>query len=237
MSIPQPRFSDDQRTRLRRLGLREEQIEALDATLLGVRTILTMVGTQAAVVDVRSELTKLDGALLAARKAVERMQSTTKNSALHEAQTRIAVAGYEREGSLGALGRAYDAVAEAHALVGAAIVELPKKPTRHRTADPRPVRMIHDALARGWAAAYRGTSMPGLPRKQVPARSVFREVVGNCYQAAGAANTDPERAIRAYMALRKKIKEARGKAHSIVVRHSRKPTKGRNASKKSDVPS
>jgi hypothetical protein len=232
-----PRFSDDQKARLRDIGLKTEQVAALDTALLGIRTILTMAGTQAAVVDVRSELTRLDGALLAARKAVERMQSTTKNSALHEAQARIAVAGYEREGSLGTLGRAYDAMAEAHALVGAAIVELPKKPTRHRTADPRPIRMIDDALARGWGAAYRGASMPGLPREQVPARSVFLKVVGICYQAVGAANTDPERAIRAYMALRKKIKETRGKAHSIVVRYRRKPTKGRNASKKSDVPS
>jgi hypothetical protein len=236
-----PRFSTDQIARLRRLNLREEQIAALCEMLISIRTILTIVGTQARVGDVRDELTRLHDAFVGSRKSVERMRGPIGLSALLEARARLEVAEYERAEPPGSLDRAYDAISEALALVDAAISELPKKPTRHRTADPRPVQMIANALAQGWAASHLGKEMPPLPCEHLPRaddRSAFSQAVGICYEAAGNNNANPERAIKGYIAQRNKRRETRRTTKIVTLkRRTRKLPRGRNAGRKSDVPS
>lgn len=239
--VLRPRFSNNQIAQLQRFGLKKEQIAALAATLISISTILTIMGTRAPLRDVMGELIRLRDTLVAGSDAVERMQNPSQMSGLREAQTRIAVAEQEEGGSPGSLGRAHDAMAEALTLVGLAIAELPKEARRHRTADPRPVRMIDKALAQGWAVAYRGTAMPPLPDKQLPsnsANSTFRKVVGICYEAAGSTKVDPERAIKNYLALRKRKRETRRTVQIVELRRSKKkPIMGRKTERKLNVPS
>lgn len=108
---------------------------------------------------------------------------------------------------------------------------IPNKPARHKVGDWRPIARIDAALSDGWARvhaprvgrsecpetvsdmiAYAKANPPAPPypgalRPSSSPRCVFREIVGICYEAAGG-NPDPERALKAYVALvRKKQSE------------------------------
>ena len=111
---------------------------------------------------------------------------------------------------------------------------LPAKPARWRKADPRPIKRIMEALYAGWSKA-KGTSVRRTPEYQTPEEafvaigqvrtnpfpkelrassapgSPFREIAGICYEAAGGGqDSDPERAIKAYMA------ESRSRTASLM---------------------
>ena len=93
-------------------------------------------------------------------------------------------------------------------------------PTRSRTALWIPVGTIDGALRDGWEQARRQQLPAKGLAEQVPEQfqptatqdSTFREVVGICYEAAGAGvDADPLRAIRAYVGIRKGSAAKRGK--------------------------
>lgn len=107
------------------------------------------------------------------------------------------------------------------------IKNLPPGPRRHRTADPHPIARIHAALVYGWSkthcrayavendtlaefAAQADAHPAAGPypqrfdpsdayRKKDGSGSVFREVAGICYEAAGSPKGESLRAIRAYL--------------------------------------
>lgn len=139
------------------------------------------------------------------------------------------------------------------------IEKLPAKPTRHHTANPLPIRAIDHALISGWSkvhvhihhvredtpsqwAAHAKAHPPAgpYPRRFIASdapKSAFREVVGICYEAAGAeVDTDPLRAIRAYLKLkREKHVEAMARLEEVLETLARTPTtrrKNRTSRKK-----
>lgn len=73
-----------------------------------------------------------------------------------------------------------------------AVARMPESQT-HPVAHAYPVRLIDAALVVEGAPIFRVTASDETP---------FRNVVTACYIAAGAANTDPLRAIRAYLSER-----------------------------------
>lgn len=83
-----------------------------------------------------------------------------------------------------------------------AIENTPPAQTRPQ-AHVYPIRYIDSALRIGFNRIWK--SVPAEERRQNPFApsasegSPFREVVAICYAAAGSANTDPLRAIRAYL--------------------------------------
>jgi hypothetical protein len=221
MLIPPAQFNDHQVARLQRLGLKDEQISELRKRLLSIRTILSIHATREPVTNVRDELTRLRDALLAGCEAIQRMQNPSQMPALREAQARLMLTEYARQVSPGSFDRTNGALAQMLAVVEAAISELPKKPTRSRKAHPMPVGIVADALAVGWATAFCGENVPVLPDKLRPssgAKSFFREVVGICYEAAtGRADLDPERAIKSYLAIRRREREEARKRPTVQV--------------------
>jgi hypothetical protein len=108
------------------------------------------------------------------------------------------------------------------------------KPARYKAGSLEPVKLIDAALHSGW---WKEHGAPGAwlnpedqadlraaedthirsvkhalqyPQDLLPAvspTSAFRLIVGICYTAAGQKNSDPERAIKAYVAAEKDIKE------------------------------
>jgi hypothetical protein len=85
--------------------------------------------------------------------------------------------------------RMLEALQALEAVAKNAVARMPKSQTRP-IAHPYPVSLIKAAMTVPDAPAFRVSASPGTP---------FRDVVATCYAAAGAANTDPLRAIRAYL--------------------------------------
>jgi nucleotide-binding universal stress UspA family protein len=85
--------------------------------------------------------------------------------------------------------RILEALQALEAVAKHAVARIPKSQTRP-VAHPYPVGLIEAALMVPGAPAFRVSASPGTP---------FRDVVAACYAAASAANTDPLRAIRAYL--------------------------------------
>jgi hypothetical protein len=181
---------------------------------------------------------KLDRALAAVT------SEGARSAAKREARAQILLAGFERreasnwpinhEGEA-RRGRSVDDLAAARAALlvlnqstRAALTSLRSEPQRRRrSATPEPVRLINDALLRGWGEAYYpvGTgeyTSPQAPVPPVPAyplapssspTSRFRQVVSICYQAfLGVDDADPERAIKSYLKIRSAaLRRARGR--------------------------
>lgn len=218
---PKPKFSEDQKAQLRRLGFNEQQIESLGEALPRVVAVFRL-ENRLPVSDVRDELQKLQSVLRDAAKSLNRIQNATANQgALNEALTRTMYAEYLRSLEPGVLSRAHDASVEAVLAVDGAIAGMPAKPTRRKTASVRPIRIVHDAIVEGWIAAHSGTVLPGLPEAQCPSSSLnsaFRQVIGVCYEAAGRGrDCDPERAIKAYLRNRKAAVQANERRTTVVI--------------------
>ena len=101
-------------------------------------------------------------------------------------------------------------VSAAQAVVSRAMADVPKGPTRRKTASPFPVSLVEKALLHGWVTAHRDQSMPAC---NCPAsaglKQPFRRVVQLCYEAMGHKNDDPDRAIKGFMKWRKEERNVR----------------------------
>jgi hypothetical protein len=205
------------------------------ATLTAVRDVLTSIDTHAeALMDVlRKMATQFDGAHAESLGFVEEAywnirreddqqgNSNSKHIPAHDDDG--PTSAHHLIPCLSALARAARRGLEAK---GA-------KPTRHRTASPQPIRWIEDALLRGWNQAHgsivvhgksaeefeekmasmrKAPPRPPYPEAFWPSDSVggaFREIVGICYEAAGAPpEQEPLRAIRNYLIGRRERRKA-----------------------------
>jgi hypothetical protein len=221
MSI-RPDFTPDQVRELKSLGLCDEQVGELRTALIEVRRGLFKRAARNDVKVVLNDVEKLSTELMHLLGAI----AAPPDAARAEALARIEEGYWQGE-------RIHDdgptsmhhLIPRLHALAAAAragVVALPSVPTRHNSADPRPIRWIESALLDGWikvhgphvgtthgpetladmvADAKANPPAPPYPAEFSASRSpgsVFSRVAGICYVAVGG-NPDPDRAIRNYL--------------------------------------
>ncbi len=230
-----PRFVPEHRIQLKKLGLIEAQIDALESKLPLCRAILSHASP---LQDVRDKLETLSRALESAQNAMSILLNATPLAlATHEALQWLIEADED-----GDIEGAMRAVALAQSVVQRAQESLPQGQRRHR-ADILPVRLIAEALLSGFIRGtppvpcidmvlspefikenpnYVAYVLPPFTLKQSSSsESAFRKIVGICYEAMSQKNTDPERAIKAFLAWRKNTTTAQRKKIEIELSAAR----------------
>jgi hypothetical protein len=206
-----PDFTPAQVRELKSLDLCDEQIGELRKALLEVQRIMR---EPPAFNDVRALLNKVSGLSADLIDALARI--ALYPDAAHSAAYGFIEAGYwqgERANDRGPTSVAH-LIPRLSALNKAALAgleELPAKPARHRTADPRPIERIASALSYGWSKAQGSivesmdakptASRHRLPKKFRPSRSpgcAFLRIASICYAAVGG-EVEPDAAIRSHL--------------------------------------
>jgi hypothetical protein len=213
-----PKFDEKQRDELVRRGLCAEQIAAIEEIL---PTAAALIEQPARMGHVRERLTELSTQIAASCQAVTNLldagRSTLPDSreALFWAQ--IADFNLHRNTDTRTLHNAVAALNLARTVIDRAITELPREQRRSRQASPAAVALIDRALLDGLVKA--GAVRDMLKRSSSPG-SAYRDIIGICYQAMGQSTHDPERAIRAFIAL-KKSQNAQAREHPVVTSGTR----------------
>lgn len=190
-------FNPHQRRELAALGLTDKMMEHIEIGAL--TTAREMLKRPPRNEDVRGELLQLQKKLTEARDAIERMFEAPKEFAPLRYARSMLTAGQGRHVMGGIrLNESSKSLAAAIEVVEAGIAKVPAKPLRHRSADPYPVELIHDALQMG-VLAERGEPDPDFMWPSASPTSPFRQMIGICYEAIDAPHADPERAIKAYL--------------------------------------
>lgn len=192
----QPKFSDDQRLKLKCLDLIDAQIAEVEKKLPLARALLSK---SARLQEVRDELKSLDDAIRRTRKRLTRLSRAGSGADyLRETWARVIDAD-DRD----VIPQASGFLRKLNAVSKLALRRLPREQRRHKLASLGPVRCIDDALLSGFVKGQKKggpllrytlcmSSSPG---------SAYRNIIGICYDAM-CCNTDPERAIKAYIAWR-----------------------------------
>lgn len=191
------RFTAQQRADLLQMGLVAQSIEALETEALPrARHALSRQPPKSAVLD---ELTAVDKSLTDARNAIARLLNAT-DAVPHLKAARSSIHGNGYRHLFGGLrlDETSKSLTVAIGVVADAIANLPEGPVRHQTASAYPIKLIFNAVQFGSAVAGRNPVVRELKPSASPT-SAFRKMVGICYEAIGAATTDPERAIKAYL--------------------------------------
>ncbi len=200
-------FSPSQRDELKRLGVDAEQLKRLQ---LALRIIKAYTAAPATLCDVRNPLDDLTKAAARTAKLLNSLsQAPVHDDAMTEAKGRLMLAIYEvvpdfSELTLAQLQSAACLIRDA---ASHALQEIPRQQSRHKSAHVYPIKYIDDALLLGFTASQNANKegpWPPYPFKpSASPTSKFRQIVGVCYEAAGAPSNDPERAIKSYMRVRR----------------------------------
>jgi hypothetical protein len=205
-------FTPAQRAELEQLGVPAIAIKLLEVQgLPSIRKYLQPPPRRA---EVRNELLKAQAAILAAHEAIERLLTPSDLPHLKGASQALKGLGVRHLEHGIPLNRASEALIPASKVIASVIAHQSKEPSRYKAASPRPILEIDKLLLQGceWAGLpavpVKGdlpsqiTFLPHLMPSASPT-SAFRRLVGICYERAGLKNTDPERAIKAYIRLRR----------------------------------
>lgn len=201
-----PRFTDNQRQQLQRLGLLPQQIETLEASLPLSRILLK---NPAPMAEVREELRDLHKAIKKVQKATAKISEGT-TPARKEAYWRLQWAATELEREkitiVDLVGLEFtkplDWLEIGHKFTENALDNLPKQ-QRRKQADSRPIERIDKALLEGFTKAHKPPFPPYTLKVSSSDGSTFRQIVGICYEAMGQEHCDPERAIKNYLRITK----------------------------------
>lgn len=199
-----PEFSETHKSDLKRLGVSPPQLKALRQALLIVREVTSRAPPNADVREIlAANVTHSKALAQALRVSTSRPEASAAAAAMVGARywrdPRVAHTGPSVAAYLVPL---LDALTDA---ARDALRSVPKNPVRHKSADPVTIETIANALAYGWeesqtADAHSATREP-LPKEFRPnwsKESTFAKIASICFDAVGG-NTDPERAIKAYM--------------------------------------
>ncbi|MBI3375006.1 MAG: hypothetical protein HY017_25065 [Betaproteobacteria bacterium] len=217
-----PTFSPEQRAELHRLGAIDAQIDELEANALPIS--LAWLRNPPTLQDVRDQLEAVFVAVECAAAAMSGLlrAGDAMTLAKREAQARILEACYEihhdphDEHDL--VEKASYALSRVQAVVKHARDSLPNAQRRTGAASPRPVEWIYQSLVSGFTKGHRQPLPPYTLRVSSSQGSPFREIVGICYDAMGQRNTDPERAIKAFIKWRDEgTRAGRAKSGRVVV--------------------
>lgn len=214
------------------MGLLEAQIRQVETVALPI--VQSLLTRPAPMLDVRDEIAQLKKSLKAADRRISRMLNAGIGTrSRKEASARITLAAVETDADHDVLAQAQSHVQRLLGTVEHAYATLPREQRRNRTASPDPVRFIDDALLHGFHNGHpKGKPLPPytLKRSYSP-NSPYRRIIGLCYAAVGHENSDPERAIRAFIAWRTRA-TAIQRAALGVKDSPRKPKNGRQVRKK-----
>ena len=218
-----PIFSNAHRTELGgALELLPAQIEELENIALPL--IQAILRKAPARNDVRDLLQDTARALQSAKTKLEKLLAAgsipnrNAGSPGDAAMARVLLASYELGADGDVLDLALPAIGSAILVVEKASESLPDKPVRHVLASPRPIAWIDQALLSGFLKAHGhwpGTAGPGsqtplppyLVHASYAAGSNYPRIVEICYDAVGLGAGSRERAIKAFIAWRKRRTE------------------------------
>jgi hypothetical protein len=190
------KFSSAQRTRLRDLGLLDEQTDELEGVLPLCKALLSKPAT---LTEVRE---KLSGIAKPLKKAMAAMDAIGKRSspAKIEAYDRILLAQETAEPDNEVVAQQLTQII---AIAQRAIESLGSEQRRAHDANPLPIGFIEAALLRGFRRHYdpeiQGKGLPPYEMTAARKRGPFSEVAAICYETIGRHN-EPNRAIRNYVA-------------------------------------
>lgn len=191
-------FGAERLQELRGLGVDAHQVAELEIILPDIRTFIRRSATTAGTADLLGEIERLASDLSRKLHALATMSDAEHFKAgshlergywsrrLSDSGPTVAAHMVPRLETIAAVAR------EARGALPSG------KPTRHRIADPAPVRLISESLYRGW---LKSSPSGAYPRSLQPSSSPgapFRRIVGICYEAVGGT-ADPERAIKAFV--------------------------------------
>lgn len=190
-------FSKHQRDELQSLGVCATAIDCIEVEALPTARLFLKRPPRKN--DVRAELHDLHKALAGAHDAIERLLNATHAVPHLKAAAAVLTAAQGRHIMGGIrLNEASKALAVSIKLVSDGLEQMPPGPLRHRSADPFPVELIHDALQKGEFSETGDVESLGIWPSASPT-SPFRRLIGICYEAIGAQHADPERAVKAYV--------------------------------------
>lgn len=184
-----PRIPDADRRTLARLGLTESQIEAVQEIIGGVVLSLRSGPTTT---QIREALQRMDSALGEAEDAFRAVSVLTDDDGLGLALRKLLEREHRSDRSFPEdLDVLLDQLIRMRFTVKPAVKRMgTAKQARQRTANPFPISLIDNALH---------------PHEFSLGGKAFREICGIVYRAAtGVADYDPEKAIAAYRAARKR---------------------------------
>lgn len=216
--MARPTFTENQRKRLKDIGLLPAQITEIENTLASNRALLEQ---PAPMNDVREELGAFRDAMdrackIAAKLSDPKKYSKDKVAARNEAWARLQWAASEASDVIEALSASQAALETLGAIINIAINSLPKQQRTSVAADFRPIARIDEALLRGFTKADKSPLPPYTLKVSSSSGNKFRQIVGICYAAMGQKNDDPERAIKTYLRVLKMRRAAsHGNASSV----------------------
>jgi len=204
-----PQFTAEQRQRLQvECTLLPEQVQELEKTL---RLSQAELRKPARMADVRSSLKATEKPLGNTLEAISILLrgSTTAET---EARNRVLMAEFETRGTASdTLETALQTLTAAKESVQAALYLLPSEQRRGGSAIYTPIWRIEQALLRGFCNHHTGQPLPPYMLRTSRTQPPFPQIVAICYEAIGILDTKagntPDRAIRAYLQLKKKVRE------------------------------
>lgn len=199
----QPRFSKVERAELTELGLIESQIDQLQTIALPLAR--AWLKPLPRLQDVRDELNSLSNSMSSALASMSALLTAAAPSrGRYEALQRLVLEDFEEHGSYESIQVAHRMLLRAYSVVRRAQDSLPKTQRRQATADILPVVRINEALLSGFTKGHSSPLPPYTLHPSASPGSPFRRIVGICYEAMGLVNTDPERAIKKFIAWQRK---------------------------------
>lgn len=210
-----PKFSKEDISRLEELDLLPEQIERLERKLIYIANIAIPVAPMA---DVRDELGGFLSSLKHVKKCISEILSAQKkenNPARYEARVRIELTDMTDIDEMSVYGpdeiptqlmkSTLDKIDLLERVADDALKNLPRVQARNRIASPDAIRLLKSSLDAGFQAHHlrKNPDSPLPPYEEIKISasedSIFREIAGICYQAAGHPTDDPRGAIDQYL--------------------------------------
>lgn len=191
------KFDVSNRNELKRCGLNKAQIDEMEKVLPICRGLLTKA---APLSDVRKEIQALQMVAAKTEKTISLLvNSPPENKARWEARYRLLKSLPD---SLEDIEKMKSVLRTVQAIAACALKDTGTDQRRHFTADPLPVRLIDEALERGFRGYYH--DMPPFPPYNVhPSKrhnSKYFRIIRICYTAmTGDSDVNPERAITEFI--------------------------------------
>jgi hypothetical protein len=213
LDVVTPRFSTERRKDLRELGLIDAQIEGLEDELPRCRLLITDDP------PLRSVRERLELVARTISDAQQKICQFADEPAAWEARHRIDAASHALGGDLGETGRACAALDALGRVVERAVSDLGTTQRRTNSAASMPIKLIHEALMRGWAKGAQGPIRQFNIKVSSAPEGVFLKVVAICYETMkGSQDIEtPLRPVRSYMDhLRREREELSRRRESVV---------------------
>lgn len=176
-------FNEGQINRLKKLGLSEFQLQALERdALLKSKLFLDK---KPSLNDIRHDLDSIQTPLKEIQKSLNRILQYPQSRPEKEYVLNF----LEAEAGYGFIDNALSQTTELHRIVEKVRSELTKNQTRGNLGSPYPIKLIHEALITDGSVSIPVSSSP---------KSAFREVASIFYETILGKEYDPEHPIKAY---------------------------------------